>query len=60
MVRFAIYNNITGLFWDETCKLFRQGGFVPLYLNEEDALNTIKKDKLSNCEVVKVNLYDYD
>ena len=47
-MKYTIHNLSNGLYWDDTCELFRTGGLVPLYNTEDEAKNVIiKKEKKS-------------
>ena len=55
-MKYTIHNLNNGLYWDDTCQLFRTGGFVPLYISEKDAEDIINKRELKECEVLPVLL----
>lgn len=55
-MKYTIHNLNNGLYWDDTCQLFRTGGFVPLYNSEKDAEDIINKRELKECEVLPVLL----
>lgn len=55
-MKYTIHNLNNGLYWDDTCKLFRTGGLVPLYNTEDEAKNVIIKKELKECEVLPVLL----
>lgn len=55
-MKYTIHNLSNGLYWDDTCELFRIGGLVPLYNTEDEAKNVIIKKELKECEVLPVLL----
>ena len=48
-MKYTIHNLNNGLYWDDTCELFRTGGLVPLYNTEDEAKNVIIKKELKKC-----------
>lgn len=53
-MKYTIHNLNNGLYWDDTCELFRTGGLVPLYNTEDEAKDVIIKKELKECEVLPV------